>query len=221
MQQMQQHTLAVRRTARFHTLGPPDAAEVWIACHGYAQLARFFLRAFEPINDGSRLIVAPEALNRYYFETAPGVHAADARVAATWMTREDRDNEIADYIAYLDTLADHVMPSRATPRRVVAFGFSQGAATVSRWVARGRARVDHVVLWGSALPPELEPATGLLRGARLVIALGDADPQVSAGAVEQQRRRLDQGGMEYRMVRYHGGHRIEAPALTDLAASLA
>ena len=105
---MQEHHLEVRRTARYHTLGESGAGEVWIVCHGYAQLARYFLRAFAAIDDGSRYIVAPEALNRYYHETAPGVHGPDARIAATWMTREDRDTEISDYIAYLDALAARV-----------------------------------------------------------------------------------------------------------------
>lgn len=204
----------VRRSARFYTLGNPDAADVWIVCHGYAQLARYFLRAFSAIDDGSRYIVAPEALNRYYYETAPGVHTGDARIAATWMTREDREHEIDDYIAYLDTLAERV--ADGTPRRITALGFSQGAATVSRWAARGAARIDHVILWGSGLPPELQPGPELLRGARLTIAIGDADSQIPSGEVERQDHRLREAGMDYHLVRYVGGHRIEAEALAAL-----
>ena len=211
---MTEHHLLVRRTARFHTLGDPAATDVWIVCHGYAQLARYFLRWFEPIDDGSRYIVAPEALNRYYYETSPGVHTVDARVAATWMTREDREQEIEDYIAYLDALAEHV--AGAAPRRITALGFSQGAATVSRWAARGSARIERVILWGSPVPPELQPGPDLLRGARLTIAIGDDDDQIPAGEVERQDARLRDAGMAYDLVRYAGGHRIEAEALIAL-----
>jgi predicted esterase len=213
---MNEHHLHVRRTARFHTLGDPKAKDVWIACHGYAQLARYFLRPFAGIDDGSRYIVAPEALNRYYYETSPGVHTRDARIAATWMTREDREADIDDYVEYLDTLAAHL--SAGTPRRITALGFSQGASTVSRWAARGRTRIDNVILWGSPLAPELDASATLLQGARLTIAIGNADEQIPAGELERQDARLRNAGMEYDLVRYAGGHRIEADALIDIAS---
>lgn len=212
---MTEHHLAVRRTARYYTLGSADAHDVWIVCHGYAQLARYFLRSFEPLDDGTRFIVAPEALNRYYYETAPGVHTADARVAATWMTREDREHEIEDYIAYLDALAGHI--TRGRGRRITALGFSQGAATVSRWAAGGSTVIDHVILWGSAVAPELEPAPDLLRGARLTIAIGAADEQIPHGEVDRQDERLRSRGLDYELFRYQGGHRIEAESLQRLA----
>ncbi|MGH7466299.1 MAG: alpha/beta hydrolase, partial [Longimicrobiales bacterium] len=192
---MNEHHLSVRRTARFYTLGEPAAAEIWIVCHGYAQLARYFLRSFALLDDGTRCVVAPEALNRYYYETAPGVHTSDARIAATWMTREDREHEIGDYIAYLDALATRLVSGAAT--RIVALGFSQGAATVSRWAARGVARIDHVILWSSPLPPELEPSATLLRGAHLTIAIGESDEQIPYGEIERQDERLRRAGMDY------------------------
>jgi dienelactone hydrolase len=239
--------IRVARTARYYTLGHDVAAtrELWIVCHGYAQLARYFLRAFGTIDDGSRRIVAPEALNRYYFETRPGSHTRYARVAATWMTREDREHEIADYIDYLDALADHVQEeaARAGPRAadglagtgrddaspaasaaerpsIVALGFSQGAATVSRWAARGRTRIDHVVLWGASLARELEPSAALFRGASLTIAIGNRDEHVSEERVAHEDRRLRDAGVDYRLLRYDGGHGIEAAALLEVAERL-
>jgi predicted esterase len=214
---MHEHHIAVRRTARYYTLGNASADEVWFVCHGYAQLARYFSRAFETIADETRLIVAPEALNRYYFETAPGLHGADARVAATWMTREDREHEIDDYVAYLDTLYDAVIADAARST-IVALGFSQGAATVSRWAALGRARIDHVIVWGSGLAHELRPGPQLLRGAKLYIAVGDADRQIDESrlsAIDQQLRAAD---LDYRFHQYAGGHRVEPAALRELAA---
>jgi predicted esterase len=215
---MNEHHLSVRRTARFYSLGNPDAAELWIVCHGYAQLARYFLRSFTPLDDGTRYVVAPEALNRYYYEIAPGVHTAEARIAATWMTREDREHEIDDYVAYLDTLTAHITRNRT--RRIIALGFSQGAATVGRWVARGTAHIDHVILWASPLPPELAPSSELLRGARLTIAVGESDAQIPSGEIERQDQRLRSAGMDYELVRYAGGHRIEPETLTGIASRL-
>lgn len=213
----EQH-LRTPRTARFYMLGELGAAtrELWVACHGYAQLARYFARPFASIVTPERAVLVPEALNRYYFETAPGVHGPDARVAATWMTREDREHEIADYIDYLDNLVEHAVGDVAPSVRITAFGFSQGCATVSRWAARGRTRVHRVILWGSGLPPELEPSPDLFGGAELVVAIGDADEHVSEAAVSRQDARLRKGAMSYRLVRYAGGHRVDEAALARL-----
>jgi predicted esterase len=213
-----EHHLRTPRTARFYLLGDITAAtqELWVACHGYAQLARYFARPFAGIVSAERVVVVPEALNRYYFESAPGVHGPHARVAATWMTREHREHEIADYIEYLDNLVQHVAGDVAPDVRITAFGFSQGCATVSRWAARGRTRVHRVILWGSGLPPELEPSPALFRGAELVVAVGDADQHVSDAGIARQEARLRDGGMPYRLVRYAGGHRVEAQALAVL-----
>jgi predicted esterase len=220
---VQEHHIGVQRTARYYVLGGDVAApqEIWVVCHGYAQLARYFLRAFEPLNDGTRTIVAPEALNRYYFETAPGVHGRDARVAATWMTREDRDHEITDYTAYLDALAARLRQGSAArvEARIIALGFSQGAATVSRWVARGVTDVADIVLWGSSVAHDLELRPDLFRGARLTLALGDADQHISEQRVEREGRRLRDAGLQYRLLRYNGGHRIEPAALAALTVT--
>ncbi|HSJ12976.1 MAG TPA: dienelactone hydrolase family protein [Longimicrobiales bacterium] len=217
----QEHHLAVRRTARYYSLGDATARELWFVVHGYSQLAGRFIRRFRDIDDARRLVVAPEALNRYYFESAPGAHAADAGVGATWMTREDRLVEIGDYVAYLDTLHRHVAGALAAPpERIVALGFSQGAATVARWAAQGAARIDHVVLWAGYLPPELEPAPGLFRGARLTWMLGRDDPYTPASKVGAISAQLHAAGLAHELRFYDGGHRVEPAALRALAAAL-
>jgi predicted esterase len=215
---MQEHHFRTPRSARYYTLGGDGGTvrETWIVCHGYAQLARLFLPPFEAIAGARRLIVAPEALSRYYFETAPGKHAGDARVAATWMTREDREHEIADYIEYLDNLAAHIARDIEGPSKLIALGFSQGAATVSRWAARGTTPIDHVILWGASLAHELEPDIDLFRGAALTLAVGDEDEYFTDARVAAEDERLRAAGMDCRLLRYAGGHGIEATALRDL-----
>src|SRR4051812_41666388 len=60
--------IEVPRTARYHVLGEdsPRGGELWIVLHGIGQLAGDFVEYFATLNDGKRVIVAPEALNRYY-----------------------------------------------------------------------------------------------------------------------------------------------------------
>jgi predicted esterase len=120
---------------------------VWIACHGYGQLAAPFAQALEPLDDPTRVILVPEALNRFYPGEALRLHGPDSPVGATWMTREDRESEITDYVEYLDLVASTIRREmHHADVKVVALGFSQGVATVCRWAALGKTRrpADHV-----------------------------------------------------------------------------
>ncbi|MGH7465535.1 MAG: hypothetical protein ACREK1_10200, partial [Longimicrobiales bacterium] len=74
--------------------------------------------------------------------------------------------------------------------------------------------------WSSPLPPELEPSATLLRGAHLTIAIGESDEQIPYGEIERQDERLRRAGMDYSLVRYPGGHGIDAEALAWIAARL-
>src|SRR3954468_23277358 len=99
------HTIEVLRTARYYVIGNEHGSieELWIVLHGFGQLAGDFVEYFAGLNESRRLVVAPEALNRYY-TVAADVPASERPVGATWMTREDRDNEMRDYVRYLDRL---------------------------------------------------------------------------------------------------------------------
>ncbi len=218
-----EHHIAVARTARYFTVGSagPKLREVWFVCHGYGQLAQYFLRHFEPLDDGRRLIVAPEALSRFYLGSTMGSHV-NARIGATWMTREDRLNEIQDYVAYLDAVHQRVLadiPATPTPLRKLALGFSQGVATVCRWAAMGKAPLDELVLWAERPPPDLDLARAAERYRRLRLRLiyGEGDPYIQTDAVAQQRARLDQHGIPYEVLTYQGGHELDAPTLRRIA----
>ncbi|MGH7551920.1 MAG: alpha/beta hydrolase [Longimicrobiales bacterium] len=221
---MVEHSIQVRRTARYYAVGEPgpDVRQVWIVCHGYGQLARDFVRLFRAIESPSRWIVAPEALNRYYVDTRPVHHGPESAVAATWMTREDRLHEIEDYVAYLNTLHGHLLGQLpADPRpEVFALGFSQGAATVARWVSRAAARIDHVVLWGSMLPAEIEPTQDLFGSARLTVVAGTRDRAVGTEAIRALEDRFQQVGRQWRLVRFEGGHHLDSGVLGELAGGL-
>src|SRR4051812_20505745 len=104
------HHIRVERTARYFTIGATDSApkSIWFILHGYAQLAGVFIRFFGDLADDETLIVAPEALNRFYLLNPDQAAAKDRPVGATWMTREDRESEINDYVEYLDALYDEI-----------------------------------------------------------------------------------------------------------------
>lgn len=213
---MQEHRITVSRRARFHALGDFELAhDVWIVVHGYGQLASDFLAPFAALATPGRAIVAPEALNRYYKERAGEQTHSETPVGATWMTREDREAEIADYVDYLDAVADRVCPEGG---RLTALGFSQGVATVTRWVAMGTRRVDRLILWAGSLPRDLDLS---VYGARLPqrpldVVIGTRDEYASWANVEEQRRAIESAGLALKLHSFEGGHRLDRKTLVAL-----
>jgi len=219
----EQRHLEVSRSARYAVMGSIDGplSEVWFVCHGQGQLAARFLSRFLPLERDDRLFVAPEALSRYYV-TPPkgGPNTANAPIGASWMTREDRECEIEDYVRYLDALHDKIFSTVAREKvRLWVLGFSQGTATAARWVARGKVDPDRVVLWSGLIPPELnaESAAILARRSPLTVVFGRSDEFASPELIAAQESRLKELGVPHGTIRFDGGHEIIPDALRMLA----
>lgn len=216
---MDERHIRVARTARYHALGEPGpwTSQVWLVCHGYGQLAARFLRRFGVLDDGSRYIVAPEALNRFYVRRD---HQQDRTVGATWMTREDRLHEIDDYLGYLDAVCGRIFSEVDRDAvEFVALGFSQGVATMCRWAARAPVPPDRIVAWAGWLPDELEPSPRLFGDAHLTLVVGDRDHHASDGADRRMVSRLEAGAVPHDFIRFSGGHELHPTTLIELAAA--
>lgn len=208
----------VERTARVAHLGPVDAEQaLWVALHGYRQLAPWFLRHLRALDDGSRRLLAPEALNRFYVGDPDGRHGADTRVGATWMTREDRDNEIADYVRYLSAVAGR---ERVAGRPLAVLGFSQGAHTASRWVLASDVAPAAVVLWGEGLPHDVDEAALAQVSTRWVLVRGEADRSRDPEREARDADRFRHAGVPWEIRTHPGGHRIDADLLAAMALDL-
>jgi predicted esterase len=218
--------IAAVKTARYAVLGPEDgpAREVWVACHGYGQLAPYFARHFRSVERPGRLIVVPEALNRFYVGE---IGARDRRVGASWMTREEREVDIADVVRYLDDVfVAACARADADPHAVplTAFGFSQGTASVVRWlalsplVARRATRAERIILWGGGMPHDLDPGdhAGWLAVAGVTLVAGDRDGFATPGRVLEQEARLRAAGVPVETVSFAGEHRLNDRVLRGL-----
>jgi predicted esterase len=211
--------IEVARSARYWALGDSESvhADVWFVLHGYGQLARRFVRRFTALAEPSRLIVAPEALSRFYIGSGEGRHGPDAVVGATWMTREDREAEIRDYVAYLDALSAAVLRGG---ERVTVLGFSQGVATAWRWIALGSIPgLVRLVAWAGTLPPDLdlERARRGLAGAEVLLVSGARDHTIPPAVVEDAAERLGGAGIPFEVVQHGGGHDIREGTLRQIA----
>ena len=199
-----EHRIAATRAARCFTLGGEAAVEAWMVVHGYGQLAERFLRSVEALATSARRVVAPEGLSRFYLDAASG------KVGASWMTREDRQQEIADYLAYLDQVRAHLVP----PVPLTVLGFSQGVATAARWAVHTAPAPVRLVAWGSLLPEEI-PASRLTL-IRVTYVVGEQEAWAPPAAVEAQAAALGAAGVRVDVVRFEGGHEIRPEVLQRL-----
>src|SRR4051812_44324396 len=79
--------------------------DVLAGFHGYAETAEKLMEELERIDDGGQwTLLSIQALNRFY--------TRNEDVVANWMTRQDRDEAIADNIEYVSRVIDTVKPYR-------------------------------------------------------------------------------------------------------------
>ncbi len=211
---MKEHHLQTSRTARYFTIGNlNDSTEnVWIVLHGYAQLAADFIKTFEVLDNGKNFIVAPEGLNRFYTGKAP------RRVVSTWMTSEDRLNEIQDYILYLDNLYQH-LNLHQSKAKIYLLGFSQGVATASRWLHATQNRVDHFVDYAGEMGTELyNPFSKKIRNTPMTYVTGKNDPLISLD--EHLKVYEMMKSLNANIIEFDGGHEVRTDVVERIAALL-
>lgn len=220
--------IAAVKTARYAVLGPEDGPvdEVWVVCHGYGQLVPYVARHFRAVERPGRLVVVPEALSRFYLGE---IGSRERRVGASWMTREDRERDVEDVVRYLDDVfVAACARADADPTTVplVGVGFSQGTASVVRWLAlsplaaRRPRRADRVILWGGGLPHDLslEAHRSWLAEAGVTLVAGDRDAFATPARVMEQEARLEAAGVPHETVTFRGEHRLNERVLRDLGA---
>lgn len=186
--------------------------QIWFICHGYGQLGNYFLKNFEALKDDSILLVSCEGLNRFY------VNGFSGRVGASWMTREERTDDIQDYIAYLDAVYREVTKKAGKDMKITFFGFSQGTATVCRWFSAGFSRADRLVLWAGAFPPDVDLKLNrtTLNSIRLILVAGDSDEFISNEELTSMKSRFDESEITYDLIRFRGSHELNTETLKAL-----
>lgn len=141
------HSIEIKRSARWFHIGeyPKNSSEIIIVLHGYGQHPSYMLNSLESLKAPGRCVCAPEGLSKFY------IRGTNGRVGASWMTSDDRNQEIKDHIAFLTFWFKSLEIPQSTP--VTLIGFSQGVATAARWIAQG-AKMNTLIFSSGKLPPE-------------------------------------------------------------------
>ena len=205
-----ERTIVTRRSARYYTAGATGAGCIWLVLHGYGQLASEFIQDFLEISGDERQVVAPEGLSRFYLRAGQG------SIGANWMTSEDRQREIGDYITYLDLVSNEVRVR--DDQRLFVLGFSQGAATACRWFSDSSRPLQGIAIWGGGVPPDLEfgAFSKRLGNDPLSFVWGDSDIFMSENRFRAELQSLKEQNINHRPVQFDGGHTIEPSVLAEL-----
>ena len=182
--------------------------------HGYAERAE---------DQWTRLVSIPAA-DEWTLLSVQGLHSfyrgRSEEVVASWMTRQDRDTQIADNISYIDAVIADVLPTAS--RRagsIVMIGFSQGVAMAFRAAVRGRHGAAGVVAVGGDVPPELFANTDV-RFPPLLIARGTRDEWYTAEKLDADVRALEDRGVPHQTLVYDAGHEWTDEAARSIGAFL-
>ncbi len=211
-----EHHLEVKRTARFYTHGNlgEQTKHLIFAIHGYGELAGKFIRPFEQLDPEQFFVVAPEGLNRFYW------HSSSRPPVATWMTSTDRLHEIKDYVNYLNQLYQKIVteiPSNVPPK-VHVLGFSQGVATITRWLADGQIKADSMILWAGKMAHDLDwsAAQPIFQQMDVHLVYGLQDKYLGYLDIDNYLKDLDSKKLNPNILTFEGNHVVDLETLKNL-----
>lgn len=206
------NSLVVQKSARYFTLGGLNlkTKQIWIVLHGYGQLGHEFIKEFKSLNTNECFIVAPEGLNRFYFRGFNG------KIGASWMTKEDREYDIKDYVNFLNQIYNEISREIALESvKINILGFSQGCHTAVRWLERTKHNIDNLVLFGGSFPVDVDfkKSKEYWQSINVRLFIGDKDRMVDTAKVKNQVNDFSKFDFNPTLEYFSGGHEIKQDIL--------
>jgi len=169
-----------------------------------------FARSFSVLPKG-HIALCPEGLSRFYWGGFVG------EPVASWMTKAERLQEIDDFCTWLDQVYA-LARSKAPQVKFVLFGFSQGAATIMRWMNVARPQYEALVLWSGTPPEDIDYSPRAYYSEEKLYSLwGDSDELV---AWKRAKQRYDEVPLSFQHQNFEGGHSIVGSLLAELAEQI-
>ena len=191
---------------------PMLSPAVVVGFHGHAQVAEDMMVTLQALpGNAGWILAAVQGLHRFYTR-------GDQKVVASWMTRQDRVEAIADNVAYSDRVIENIgnQFNELTPD-VFVLGFSQGVAMAYRAALLGRHRVAGIIAIGGDVPPDVK-AVPAERWPRVLVAAGATDHWYTPDTVAADESFLRNQGVAHNVFRYDAGHVITLAVLERVAA---
>ncbi|QCX00193.1 esterase [Aggregatimonas sangjinii] len=186
---------------------------IWIVLHGIGYLSRYFLRYFDELDAAHNYIIAPQAPSKYYLKNEY------RHVGASWLTKENTQQEIENVLAYLDgVMAQEDLPA---DRKLIILGFSQGVSIATRWMASRKLPFNHLILYAGGIPKELVPEDFDFldqHKTKVSVLVGNKDEYLTPAVLQKESVRIDAlfKGRAVQTI-FEGGHEVKKELLHQFA----
>ncbi len=190
---------AVLEAAGSHSRPPA----LLIAIHGYGQSCERFIRNFSALAERNFLVVAPQAINQFYWERG--------KVGFTWLTKFMREQTLSDTFDYFERVLRAVEQDFVfDPKRVFLMGFSNGAAMAFRLGTSGLVKPAGIVACCGDLPADVAERLGDLERFPVLLAHGKEDTMVRLDKAHEAQAALRSSGFDTETLFFDGGHEMGA-----------
>lgn len=209
--QHKKHSVTYTHTNSYETLNEltSNTKNIWFVLHGMGYLSRYFLKYFKNLNPKENYIICPQAPSKYYLKDD------FKHVGASWLTKEDTQQETENVMRYLDSVFEKEKFSQHT--KFILFGFSQGVSIALRWLVKRKIKCDQIILYAGGIPNEIK--TGDLaflnhETTQITFVYGDADEYITPSKLENQKSRIEAlFASNAEVIDFVGGHEIKPELL--------
>jgi predicted esterase len=134
------------------------------------------------------------------------------------MTRHERESAIENNHNYLNSLLNTLLIKYTIKPTIKILGFSQGAATATRWVSQLNVPVKSLVLWAGGFAHDLdfEEIGEKLKESEVLFVTGDSDDLITPESISKQDELISRLSCEVKKLQFEGGHELEIPLLKKI-----
>ncbi len=216
---MEKKNISISKKARYFQLGKisEQTKTIWFVFHGYGMLSQYFIKKFKSLENNQTVIISPEALSRFY------IGENYDRVGASWITKEDKINDIDDNNNYLNSLFQSTTKNiNLNSINVHVLGFSQGGAAACRWILNSSIKINSLALWGADIPIDClsENNRGKWNQFKTTLIVGKRDEFISDENKKEFTKLLNAYNLDYELIEYNGTHKIIEEVLIDYIQTL-
>ena len=188
-----------------------NTRNIWFTLHGIGYLSRYFLSHFKQLPLEENYIIAPQAPSKYYLDNKY------SKVGASWLTKEDTEQEIENVLSYLDAVWE--LEQEVMDANLFVLGYSQGVSMAARWVGRRKINCKKLILYAGGIPSELRASDFdfLSDETEVIMVYGDQDPFLTDSRLQKEESRFEElFGARGRRIVFEGGHELLPAVLQQI-----